>query len=117
MLRGLFKLAVFLILANALFRFVPPYWNHTQLKSEIEERAPSWRRETEDEVRDLVLAMAHERDIPLAAEQVTVRRATDALYIDLLYPRRIELVPGWQYEWSFEANVRALMLTALAPVR
>ena len=117
MLRGLFKLAVFLILANALFRFVPPYWHHTRLESEIEERAPGWRRETEDEVRDLVLAMAERREIPLAAEQVSVRREPDALYIDLAYPRRLELFPGWRHEWAFEANVRALMLTALGPGR
>lgn len=113
MLRGLFKLAVFILLAHALFRFVPPYWSHTQFESKIEERAPSWRRETEDEVRDLVLAMAQERHIPVRAEQIIVRRTPDALYIDLAYARRIEFIPGWRREWAFESNVRALMLTAL----
>ena len=32
-MKALFKLAIFFLVAHALFRFVPPYWSHNQFRA------------------------------------------------------------------------------------
>jgi hypothetical protein len=110
MVRGLFKLAIFLLAAHALFRFVPPYWNHTRFASELDERALTWNQDSEPEVLEHVLGIARTHAVPIGPEHVAVRRERDRLFVDVLYSRRIELLPSWKYEWVFESNVDALML-------
>lgn len=117
MVKTLFKLAVFLLVAHAMFRFVPPYWNHNQFESELKERAVTWRTDTEYQVRERVLEMAQARGLPVSREQITVRRDKDYLFVDVEYPRAIELLPTWKYEWTFDSSVSTLMLQSLDPGR
>lgn len=116
MVRVLFKLALFFLVAHALFRFVPPYWNHTQFEHELEERILTWHTETEIEIRDQVLEMAQRHQLPLAGEQVAIRREREHLFVDVLYRRRIALIPGWKHEWIFESNVDAWMVRPRVPL-
>ena len=110
-MKFLFKLAIFLLAANALFRFVPPYWTHTQFEQDLEETSIGWREYSESEIRELVLAMAQEHGVPVEREQIAVRRERDHLFVDLAYDRRMALIPGSKYTWSFESNVDTWMLT------
>ena len=110
-MKFLIKLVVFLLVANALYRFVPPYWDHTQFVQELKETSIGWRDSSDDEVRGLVLAMAQARGLPVAREQVNVRRERDRLFIDLAYSRPMELIPGSKYTWEFDSKVDTWMLT------
>ena len=107
----LVKLAVFLLLAHALFRFVPPYWDHTRFVRELKETSVGWRESNDEEVRDLVFAMAQGRGLPVAREQINVRREREHLFVDVAYARPMELVPGSTYTWDFDAKVDTWMLT------
>jgi len=110
MVRGLFKLAIFLLAAHALVRFVPPYWSHTRFASELDERALTWSQDSEPDVLEHVLGIARTHGVPIDRDHVAVRRERDQLFIDVRYARRIELIPSWKYEWVFESNVDARML-------
>ena len=109
-MKALFKLAIFLLVVNALYRFVPPYYNHTRLSDDIEQGALGWADLSEKEIQDQVLSLAHQRGLPVEAEQITVQRNLERLLVTLSYPRTLELVPGWTYEWQFDSNVEAVML-------
>jgi len=117
MIKTLFKLVVVLLVAHALFRFVPPYWNHNQFESEVKERAVTWASLTELQVRDRVFEMARARDLPVAPENIAARWDKDYLFVDVEYPRDIELLPTWKYEWTFDSHVSTLILDSLAPGR
>ena len=117
MLRTLFKLAVFLLVAHALFRFVPPYWNHNQFESEVKERAVSWASLTDAQVSDQLLEMARTRGLPVTREDIAVRWDGNHLVMDVAYSRDIEFLPSWTYEWTFESHVSTLILDSLAPRR
>jgi hypothetical protein len=117
MIKTLFKLIVALLVAHALVRFVPPYWNHNQFESEVKERAVTWASLTEGQVRDRVFEMALARGLPVTREQIAVRWANDYLLVDVEYPREIEFLPTWKYEWTFDSHVSTLILDSLAPGR
>ena len=110
-MKFLIKLAVFLLVAHALFRFVPPYWDHTQFVKELKDTSIGWREYSDVEVRDLVLAMAEGHGLPVTREQINVRRERDHLFVDLAYSRALELVPGSTYTWDFDSKVDTWMLT------
>ena len=110
-MKSLIKLAVFLLVAHALYRFVPPYWDHTQFVREVKDTSVGWHENTDEQVRDLVLAMAEARRIPVAREQINVRRERDHLFVDVAYARPMELVPGSTYRWEFDSTVETWMLT------
>jgi hypothetical protein len=116
MIRGLFKLLIFFLVAHALFRFVPPYWSHTRFESELQERVLTWRANSDEDVQEQILEMAQRHGVRITREHVAVRRERNHLFVDVLYERRIELFPSWQYAWTFESNVDAWMLQPRAPV-
>ena len=107
----LIKLAVFLLIAHALFRFVPPYWDHTQFVRELKETSVGWREYSDTEVRELVFAMAQGHNLPVDREQISVRRERDHLFVDVAYVRPMELIAGSQYAWDFDSKVDTWMLT------
>ena len=117
MLKTLFKLFVVLLVAHALFRFVPPYWHHNQFESEVKERAVTWASLTEVQVKDRVYEMALARGLPVTSEDIAVRWANQYLRVDVEYPREIEFFPTWKYEWTFDAHVSTLILDSLDPGR
>ncbi len=107
----LIKLAVLLLIGHALFRFVPPYWDHTQFVRELEETSIAWREYSDTEVRELVFAMAQGHSLPLEREQISVRRERDHLFVDVAYSRPMQLIPGSKYTWDFDSQVDTWMLT------
>lgn len=107
----LIKLAVLLLLGNALFRFIPPYWDHTQFVRELEETSIGWREYSDAEVRELVFAMAQGRNLPLERDQISVRRERDHLFVAVAYSRPMKLVPGSKYTYDFDSKVDTWMLT------
>src|SRR5687767_11904574 len=110
-MKALFKLAIFILAANAMFRIVPPYWNHNQFEDEVERTSVNWREFSDEQVRELVLSMAKGRDLPLKREEITVSRERDHLFVNLAYTRRMQLVPGTTYDWNFKSNIDTWMLT------
>ena len=113
-MKTLFKLAILLLVAHALFRFVPPYWNFTQFKSMLKEQAVAWHQQSEPQVVDEVLRLAQANDVPLAAENVRVKRQQDRLFIDVSYDAPIEILPSVRRTWTFATSVEAW---TMAPVK
>jgi len=117
MIKTLFKLIIVMMVVHALFRFVPPYWNHNEFESEVKERAVTWASLTELQVRDRVFEMARARGLPVTSEDIAVLWDDKYLLVDVEYPREIEFLPTWKYEWTFNAHVSTLILDSLDPGR
>ena len=85
MLRNLIRLAVFLLIANALYRFVPVYMHHYQFKDAVAEAAKFSKDRSDVEIIDRVMVLAERYQIPIDREavQVTPRQADD------LHQRRV----------------------------
>lgn len=110
MIKGLFKLAIVLLIAHALFRFVPPYWSFTQFKWELKETAVGWREHPDGAVADEVLAIARKHNVPITQDNIRVRRQPDHIFVDVSYTVDMELVPTMKRPWTFDANIDAWTL-------
>lgn len=112
MIKTLLNLALFVLVAHALFRFVPPYWNHTQFESTLKERMLTWGASSEEDVRQRTLELAHDHRVAIGLEHISARRGADSLSVEVSYSRPIELLPGWKYDWAFTTDVDAQLFNS-----
>jgi hypothetical protein len=108
--RKLFKLAVFLLVAHALYQFGPAYWNHARLNWDITEAAHAWRDLTPAQIEDEVLAIAEKYRVPIARQHLNVRSTGARVSVDVAYILPVEFIPGWKYPWTFESTVETWTL-------
>jgi len=105
MLRNLIRLAVLLLIANALYRFVPVYLHHYQFKDAVAEAARFSKDRTDAELVDRVMLLAERYQIPLDREAVQVTLDKQTTYINLGYQEVIEWVPTYKRSMPFTVSV------------
>jgi hypothetical protein len=116
MIRKIVKLAVFLLIANAVYQIAPVAWRHLQFKDALQELALYSQKSSDAELVNRAMTLAEESSVPLEREYVRVRRETGSLHIDASYVEPLHLLPRYTYEWEFDIDAKALDLTA-APMR
>jgi ABC-type enterochelin transport system substrate-binding protein len=107
MIRKLLKLAVFLLVANALYQLAPVSLRYFQFKDAVRELALFPQKLNESQLVDKVMEMAEEHSVPLERDDVQVRREPDgSVLIDLSYVETLRFVPGFEYSWQFNVIAR-----------
>jgi len=107
MARTVVKLAIFLLVVHALYRFVPVYLHYQQFKDAVHETALFSRSKTDAEIVDRVMELADKYAIPLQREYVQVRREHEQTFIDASYVESIEWLPTYQRPWQFDVGAQA----------
>ena len=105
MLRNLVRLAVLLLIAHALYRFVPIYAHSHQFKDAVAEAALFSKDRSEHEIIERVMELAAQYQIPLEREAVQVTKDRSKTYINLVYEEQIEWVPGYSRPMPFNVAV------------
>jgi hypothetical protein len=109
MARNIVRLAIFLLAAHALYRFVPVYVRHQQFTDAVNQVALFSTRNTPDvEISARVVELAGEYGVPLDGDSVQVRRDQGKLHIEAAYVQAIEWLPGYRRPWRFELNAEAV---------
>ena len=85
MIRKLVKIAVFLLIANALYQTAPVSWHYYQFKDALRELALFSQKSTDAELVDRVMEIAEEQSIPLERDYVQIRRGNGQLVITASY--------------------------------
>ena len=111
MIRKIVKLAVFLLIANAVYQVAPVIVRHVQFKDAVQELAVYSQRSSDAELVNRVMAIAGDRNVPLEREYVGVRHETGSIHIDASYVEPLRLFPRYTYQWQFEIDAKALDLT------
>lgn len=107
MVRKLVKLALFLFVANALFRIAPVSLHYYQFKDALQELALFSQKATDAELTDRVMALADEHDVPLDRDYITIQRPNGQLIIDASYVESLKLLPGYTYDHQFDVEAKA----------
>jgi hypothetical protein len=107
MARRLVKLAIFLLLVHALYRFVPVYFHYQQFKDAVHETALFSRDRTDAQIIDRVMELAEKYEIPLSRDYVQVRRENERTMIDVSYVESIEWLPTYTRPWQFDVGEEA----------
>lgn len=105
-MKKLFKLAVFVLIANAAYQFVPPYMRYTRFKQDLPELAIQAKGKTDYVVTTEVMALAAKHKVPLEQNGIEISRTTDLdhTYIDTAWVEQIAFVPAWKREVRFSVS-------------
>jgi RecA-family ATPase len=103
--RTLFRLAVLLLVANALYRFAPPYIHYHEFKDAVKEVALFAKDTPETDIVDRVMVLADRYKIPVGRDAVQVTRDRQFTYINLAYEEQIEWVPSYKRAMPFSVSV------------
>lgn len=114
MIRRILKIAIVLLVANALYRVTPVVYHHTQFVDALQELALYGQKSSDAVLVSRALELAAENGVPLEKDNVGVRRESGALHIDAAYIERIRLLPGYTYAWEFDVDAKALELAGAA---
>ena len=113
MIRTLLKLAVVALLANAIWHLFGAYSPNYKLQDGIQYAAQNRGQLSDDALKDRVLDIAAQFEVPLAVDEVSITHNEKHTVVDVAYVRPIELAPGFRYPWPFSIHVDVLSLGGL----
>jgi len=107
-MKTLIKLALVAIVANATWHLFVVYSAHYKFKDAVQYAAQSRGKKTDEQLRQEVLGIATQAELPVDEETVKVQRLDQThTTVDASYTRTVELVPGFTYPWPFTVHVDA----------
>ena len=107
MIRKLIQLAIFLLMANALYRVAPVGLHYYKFKDAVQELALFSQKATDAELTDHVMTLADENGIPLDRDWVQIHRVNGQLTINVSYVETMKVLPGYDYVRQFDIEARA----------
>jgi hypothetical protein len=108
MLRSIIRLALVALVVHAAVRTVPVFWAQVKFRDAVEEMAMFSGKRTDREVADRVMQIAARLDVPLAREDLQVRKAQHTTYVDATYTAQLEVFPRTFYPWTFQIHIEAV---------
>ena len=107
----MFKLVIKLVIAgllvNAGWRVGAEYINVYSFQDEVRSEAATG---DPADLLDRVLELATDRDLPLAEEDVDIRRDEQRVVVEGRHVKPIAVLPGYAYPWPFNWSVEAYVL-------
>jgi hypothetical protein len=112
-MRMLLKLVVVALLANLAWHLFGAYSPNYRLQDGIQYAALNRGQLSDEQLRDKILEIANQFDVPVTAADVSITRQGPHTLVDLSYVRPVELAPGFRYPWPFSIHVDVLSLAGL----
>ena len=109
-MRAFLRIAILLLLAHGLYRFVPPYFHHNQFQTALKDLTQQWGQPNDEEVMQHVLTLAAEHSVPITRDHVSINRQRDHILIDVDYTLPIEFLPSYKRDVAFRTHVNAWRL-------
>jgi hypothetical protein len=113
MIRTLLKLAVVALLANAAWHLFGAYSPNYKLQDGIQYAAQNRGQMSDDTLKEKILEIAAQFDVPVSAADVSVSREDSHTRVDLSYVRPVDLAPGFRYPWPLSIHVDVISLSGL----
>jgi hypothetical protein len=112
MIRTVIKLAVVALIANGAWQLFNAYSPHYKFKDAVTATTQYRGEKSDAQVRDRILELAAEFDVPVTDENLTVRQQDKHTIVESSYVRPIALLPGYTYPWPFSIHVDTYTLKA-----
>jgi hypothetical protein len=100
-IKTLIKLAIVVLLANAIWRAGSAYLSYYKFQDAVTDVLIKSKDKTDDELRTKVMALAMEYDEPIGPEDVTIRREDKRVLIEGSYTKAVAIFPWYDYQWKF----------------
>jgi hypothetical protein len=105
LVKTLLKLAIVAFVANATWHLWGAYTAHFKFKDAVQSASQFGGDKSEQELRERVLYLAGEYDVPVTESDFTITRHESHTVIDGAYTRPVDLAPGFVYRWPFTWHV------------
>jgi hypothetical protein len=103
-IKNIIKLAIVVLLANAIWRGGSAYLSYYKFNDSVTDVAINSRNKTDDELKAKVMALAMEYDEPIDADAVTISHEGNRVVIEGAYTKSVALFPGYEYLWKFSVR-------------
>ncbi len=109
-MRTLIKLAIAALVIHATYQIGSAYWDHYQFTDAVQQVSQFGESEPIAEIKNRVMELAAERNLPISDEAITVSRSQRRIDVDGAYTREILLAPGYKRRWTFTVDVVVITL-------
>ena len=100
------KLLFTALMVNACVQAGRSSWNFYQFRDAVQQATIFSGKETPEQLKARVLAIASEQQVPLDSETVTVSYAATQARVKGRYTDDVKLVPGaYVYKWTHELDL------------
>jgi hypothetical protein len=129
MIRTLIKVAIAVLVINAAGRLGYAYFNFYRFEDAVQQVAQFGDRRTDKQVCDEILDHAANYGVPIAAAAIMIQRggmpsyncgtgpgaapspsavglAPGQIAVDATYVDKVQVIPGYIYEWEFKPAVK-----------
>jgi hypothetical protein len=106
----LIKLVIAALVINACWRASVVTLRYFQFKDECQQLALFGAQKSEADLQKRMVQTANDMGLPIAPENITVRRTENHTLVDATYTERVEIVPTYIYPYEFRLNLDVLTL-------
>ena len=107
-MKTLLKLIVVGLMLNALWRLGSAYVSFYEFRDSV--RLEAVRSKSDDVLRQKILELASTYNLPVAEEDITIRREEHHTYVESPYTALVPVLPGYKYQWPFKVDVDAYVI-------
>jgi hypothetical protein len=110
-MKTLIKLVIAALIVFASWKAGSAYFRFYQLKDAAQDAALFGASKSADEIRNSVVEVAKNLNLPIDPDKVIVRRGPNHTYVTTSYIEKIEVLPSYFYPWVFKLDVDVLTMT------
>ena len=110
-MKTIFKIVLTFVILTACFQAGRWYFNNFQFEDAAQQRLLFETRASDADVVNIVLKIANEYQIPLTADDISVRMVGADRVVEMKYTDKVPLIPGvYTMDWTFtpKASTRIL---------
>ena len=116
MIKFFVKLAIAVLIANGVWHLGSAYLTYYRFKDAVAEFAQFNPLKSPAEVQQRILDLASQYDVPLATNEVSVRRDEhNHTVISGSYTQPVDLLPGYRHQWVFSLDVDVTTISGAIP--
>ena len=105
-MRTLIKLVIAALVLHGAWKVGSAYWTYYNFEDDLRQMTQFAGQGSDAVLRDRVMVIARDRQIPLDSESVRVSRPPGQLVIEAAYTDQILILPLFRYPWQFRAKAR-----------
>jgi hypothetical protein len=114
-MKTLFKIGTTLVILTMCFQAARYYLNNFQFEDAAQQRLLFETRASDSQIVDIVMKLANEYQLPLKADDVSVRMIGQDRVVEMEYTEMVPLIPGvFTYPWKFTPRTSTRLLTGIS---
>jgi len=107
MLKTIIKLAVAALVVFACWRSANVTLRYYKFKDAVHEVVLFSNSKSDAQLQGRVMDLARQFDIPMAEDDVDIKRVENRTIVNAVYTEQVELIPTKFFPWQFKVSVEA----------